>query len=197
MACTPPRTPSPNSITSMPVSVIMLGRKDGTAEPVGGKQQQQQLRPTLEPSAAIVDSDGDSRFDNGRHVFFVENKNTNRSHRNANFGMEQIFVANKDTNRETSSCSAATRRPAADAPSSLVPDSSSLYHRAPIAIAPKLGPNSTNNQTAARVIPMPATIFLAPCDSNGQITHFVLTAATASQPVMPPQAPISKVISTI
>jgi len=177
----------------MPVSVIMLGRKDGTAEPVGSKQQ----RPTLEPSAAIVDSDGESRFDNGRHVFFVENKNTNRSHRNANFGMEQIFVANKDTNRETTCCATAPRRPPV-ASSSVVPDSSSslLYHRAPIAIAPKLSPNSTNNQTAAaRIIPMPATIFLAPCDSNGQITHFVLTAATAQPPVAsPPQAPISKVI---
>ena len=36
-----------------------------------------------------------------REVIFVENKNTDRLLRNANYGKEQVFVANKDTNRET------------------------------------------------------------------------------------------------
>ena len=94
MSCTPPRTPSPASsasVTSMPVSVIMIGKKDGTAEPV----------------QTFADEPNGSSFNNerpimtGRQVIFVENKNTNRHLRNANFGMEQIFVANKDTNRET------------------------------------------------------------------------------------------------
>lgn len=177
MSCTPPRTPSPNHITSMPVSVIMLGRKDGTAEPVG-----RQLRQTLEPSAAVADNDGEGRFDNGPHIYFIENKNTDRARRNANFGIEQIFVANKDTNRETVVPAPADR------------------HRVPVAIAPKMGPNSAANNSATaghRIIPMPATatIFLAPCDSNGQITHFVLTAAPTAPPA--PQNPISKVNSII
>ena len=92
MSCTPPRTPSPGSLTSMPVSVIMIGKRDGTAEPVGS--------PRSDDSSKQDDYEGERVLPHGRQVFFVENKNTDRHLRNANFGMEQIFVANKDTNRE-------------------------------------------------------------------------------------------------
>ena len=103
MACTPPRTPEPAGttstspgVTSMPVSVIMRARPDGTAQPV--------------PSttfAAAKEGSKDSGFGtkmaySGDEIIFVENKNTNRNIRNANNGKEQIFVANKDTNRERS-----------------------------------------------------------------------------------------------
>lgn len=91
MSCTPPRTPSPGSVTSMPVSVIMIGKKDGTAEPVS---------PRSDDASKPDDYEGERVLPHGRQVFFVENKNTDRHLRNANFGMEQIFVANKDTNRE-------------------------------------------------------------------------------------------------
>lgn len=99
MSCTPPRTPSPGSsaVTSMPVSVIMIGKKDGTAEPVSPPPMGSCYH---EDSAKRNDYEGERILPHGRQVFFVENKNTDRHLRNANFGMEQIFVANKDTNRE-------------------------------------------------------------------------------------------------
>ena len=95
MSCTPPRTPSPGSVTSMPVSVIMIGKKDGTAEPV---QQQQEFNheETKDNNEKLM---GGPALP-GRQIIFVENKNTNRHVRNAHFGTEQIFVANKDTSRE-------------------------------------------------------------------------------------------------
>lgn len=111
MSCTPPRTPSPGTVTSMPVSVIMIGKKDGTAEPVVQQhqehQQQLQQQPKKKQRVEYDDEMNREKIMNdgpaltGRQVIFVENKDTNRHLRNANFGMEQIFVANKDTNRET------------------------------------------------------------------------------------------------
>ena len=102
MACTPPRTPSPTSpgsVTSMPVSVIMIGKKDGTAEPVQQQQQQQQEFNHEETRDNKEKLMGGPALP-GPQIIFVENKNTNRHLRNAHFGTEQIFVANKDTNRE-------------------------------------------------------------------------------------------------
>lgn len=117
MSCTPPRTPSPGTVTSMPVSVIMIGKKDGTAEPVFQQakqherenlkpnQQQEELKEQTKPSyddGPIGEKVGvKGPILPGSQIIFVENKNTNRHLRNANFGLEQIFVANKDTNRET------------------------------------------------------------------------------------------------
>lgn len=87
-----------------------------------------------------------------------------------------------------------------------------------MAIAPKLMLNSAalgncnviNGSSATRVIPVVplgatgadigsmgangATLFLAPCDNNGQITHFVLT--TAGIPSMTLIAP-NKMVYTI
>lgn len=114
MSCTPPRTPSPGTVTSMPVSVIMIGKRDGTAEPVAQQpkqqeqekqqpkqEQQQEEKPTSYDDAPIGEKIGvKGPILPGSQIIFVENKNTNRHLRNANFGLEQIFVANKDTNRE-------------------------------------------------------------------------------------------------
>lgn len=97
MSCTPPRTPSP-SVTSMPVSVIMIGKKDGTAEPV---TQQESTNQQYEEAGNNKEKLMGGPALPGREIIFVENKNTNRHLRNAHFGTEQIFVANKDTNRET------------------------------------------------------------------------------------------------
>ncbi len=66
----------------------------------------------------------------------------------------------------------------------------------PVAIAPKLTMNN-GSTTATRVIPVVplagadcstngATLFLAPCDNNGQITHFVLTTAGPSVALLTP-----------
>lgn len=53
----------------------------------------------------------------------------------------------------------------------------------PVTIAPKMTLNSAH---VIPVLPVSATaaegsgtVFLAPCDKNGHITHFVLTAATS------------------
>jgi hypothetical protein len=83
----------------MPVSVIMIGKKDGTAEPVQQQQQQQQEFNHEEAQDSKEKLMGGPALP-GRQIIFVENKNTNRHLRNAHFGTEQIFVANKDTNRE-------------------------------------------------------------------------------------------------
>lgn len=70
--------------------------------------------------------------------------------------------------------------------------------KSPVAIAPKLTLNAANGSTATtRVIPVVplagadgstngATLFLAPCDNNGQITHFVLTTAGPSVTLLAP-----------
>ena len=49
---------------------------------------------------------------------------------------------------------------------------------------------SGNNAGAATT-----TLFLAPCDSNGQITHFVLTTTAAQQPA--PIAASTKVLQSL
>ncbi|EFX87222.1 putative KLF11 [Daphnia pulex] len=228
MACTPPRTPSPTSpgsVTSMPVSVIMIGKKDGTAEPVQQQQQQQQEFNHEEAQDNKEKLMGGPALP-GRQIIFVENKNTNRHLRNAHFGTEQIFVANKDTNREAREITNHKPPPnnnnnninnnenSSDvfvqqfSVSRFVPEmtmpattSQAIPIKSPVAIAPKLMLNSAalgncnviNGSSATRVIPVVplgatgadigsmgangATLFLAPCDNNGQITHFVLTTA--------------------
>lgn len=86
----------------MPVSVIMIGKKDGTAEPVAPPKQ-----TNSKPDQAYPERQTDEKAEtkgpilDGRQIIFVENKNTNRHLRNVHFGTEQIFVNNKDTNRET------------------------------------------------------------------------------------------------
>lgn len=125
MSCTPPRTPSPGTgsiITSTPVSVIMIAKKDGTAEPVIHQQQKEQEKNNKKKQYNNDECPNDKKDNDGpvlpgRQVIFVENKNTNRHLRNANFGMEQIFVANKDTNRETND-PGATKSPPSSSSSS-------------------------------------------------------------------------------
>ena len=65
----------------------------------------------------------------------------------------------------------------------------------PVAIAPKLTLNTPNGGCSTRVIPVVplsdgsaagATLFLAPCDTNGQITHFVLTTTGPSVTLLAP-----------
>lgn len=179
---TPPRTPSPATVTSMPVSVIMLGKRDGTAEP---------LRHQYAPVPKNGVNPGERIPEKGSRIIFVENKNTNRSERNINFSEQQIFVANKDTNREALSASGTGRPVQLNA--AAVPEG--VKTSPPIAIAPKV------TLTAARMIPMTAsnTLFLAPCDSNGQITHFVLatTAANAVPHQVAPSSPAVKVFNFI
>ena len=66
----------------------------------------------------------------------------------------------------------------------------------PVAIAPKLT-MSNGSTTTARMIPVvplagdgstngATTLFLAPCDNNGQITHFVLTTTGPSVTLLAP-----------
>lgn len=203
----------------MPVSVIMIGKKDGTAEPVSPQEQKHFHGPAGEESADL----GDGWAEEGRRIIFVENKNTDRCPRNANFSQQQIFVANKDTNREGAEKPVVNRvaAPVTAAHLSAAPlmmalntaaapavpelvmvnkSPSTTSSSSPVAIAPK-----GMTLTTARMIPMvPATaghagnatttLFLAPCDSNGQITHFVLTAA--QQPVQTAMFPTpNKVLS--
>ena len=190
MSCTPPRTPSPGSnVTSMPVSVIMIGKKDGTAEPVNAHQHEH-------GPAGLEGADlGNCRAEEGRKIIFVENKDTDRHSRNLNLSEQQIFVANKDTDRE------ALRPKVSRVNATAVPEMVAMKPQpaahSPIAIAPKM------TLTTARMIPVvPAagnatngttTLFLAPCDSNGQITHFVLTTTAAQQPGSAHIAPPPKV----
>lgn len=195
MSCTPPRTPSPgNGVTSMPVSVIMIGKKDGTAEPIhaNGAPYHHEHGPAGEEGADM----GDGRVEEGRHVIFVENKNTNRHNRNINFSEQQIFVANKDTNREAGRPAPMLMALNATAVPEMVVMKPQTTANSPVAIAPKM------TLTTAKMIPLvpaagnsgtaTATLFLAPCDSNGQITHFVLTTTAAQQPT--PISPSPKVL---
>lgn len=218
MSCTPPRTPSP-SVTSMPVSVIMIGKKDGTAEPVIQQESNNQHEEAGNNKEKLM---GGPALP-GREIIFVENKNTNRHLRNAHFGTEQIFVANKDTNRETREITnhkpppnnsynkntsdlivqqfpVSRFVPEMITSSTMSATSQAIPIKSPVAIAPKLMLNGTtlgncnviNGTSATRVIPVVplgapgadgsmgtsgTTLFLAPCDNNGQITHFVLTTA--------------------
>lgn len=146
MSCTPPRTPSPASaasVTSMPVSVIMIGKKDGTAEPV---QQPKKRTFADEPTGLNGNINNEGPIMPGRQVIFVENKNTNRHLRNANFGMEQIFVANKDTNRETrDSAGKPPPLPTQQQPFSLVSRSSPMLINAPV---PEIMPGTSQVKTS-------------------------------------------------
>ncbi len=144
MSCTPPRTPSPASaasVTSMPVSVIMIGKKDGTAEPV---QQPKKRTFADEPTGLNGNNNNEGPIMSGRQVIFVENKNTNRHLRNANFGMEQIFVANKDTNRETRD-SAGKPPPPQQQQFPLVSRSSPMLINAPV---PEIMPGTSQVKTS-------------------------------------------------
>jgi len=130
----------------------------------------------------------------GSQIIFVENKNTHRLARNTNYGKEQVFVANKDTNRELSTYETLTTQPTAAAAAAAAAANSHFSQKVasgltgcgakPVTIAPKVTLNSAH---VIPVLPVSAaagsegsgTVFLAPCDMNGHITHFVLTAATS------------------
>ena len=112
ISCTPP--PSPEStntsamITSMPVSVIMVGKRDGTAEPVQGVKISFNTKPSIAKENRMAsDCDNECKrstnlgTQESRDIIFHAIKNTGRDLRNADIAKDQdIFLADKDTNRE-------------------------------------------------------------------------------------------------
>jgi len=116
MACTPPRTPSPGSGCAVATSstsastpfirssVIMIGKRDGTAEPLTDMIPPAKSVPSseqqLENYAPVLASTANSNnITYGSQIIFVENKNTHRLARNTNYGSS----SNNNNNSNASS----------------------------------------------------------------------------------------------
>lgn len=192
---TPPLSPSPPAIRSIPVSVIMKANKDGTCKPAA--QEDLQIK---KPGFGVFGGSSSeiiSKIQYNRDGLKAPEKRIG-------FHKEQIFVTTKDTNREAATYNNISNNnqtvsnnivpqkriisKVSSQPMNLRPSYSSLSLNhsisQPVAIAPKMQGSRVlmckGDQTTLLMSPLISTVQPTPSEQQQQPVHLVLNSKLQS-----------------